>query len=69
MDYFLDRAIAEAHQQSAGLGHEGRRRDRRSLGRGRRQLRGYATRRDGDAQAAPVQMIEAVRGLRLSAAA
>jgi len=69
MDYFLDRAIAEAHQQSAGLGHEGRRRDRRSLGRGRRQLRGYATRRDGDAQAAPVQMIEAVRGLRLLAAA
>ena len=40
-------AVAEAHQQGAGRRHEGRRRDRRSLGRGRRQLRGHAARRDG----------------------
>ena len=39
--------VAEAHQQGAGRRHEGRRRDRRSLGRRRRQLRGHAARRDG----------------------
>ena len=36
-------AVAEAHQQGAGRRHEGRRGDRRSLGRGRRQLRGHAS--------------------------
>jgi NAD(P) transhydrogenase subunit alpha len=35
-------AVAEAHQQGAGRRHEGRRRDRRSLRRRRRQLRGHA---------------------------
>ena len=33
--------IAETDQQAAGGGHEGRRRDRRSLGRWRRKLRGH----------------------------
>ena len=36
-------AVTEAHQQGAGRRHEGRRRDRRSLGRRWRQLRGHAT--------------------------
>ena len=39
-------AIAETDQQGAGRRHEGRRGDRRSLGRRRRQLRGHPARRD-----------------------
>ena len=40
------KAVAQADQQGAGRGHEGRRGDRRSLGRRRRQLRGHQARRD-----------------------
>ena len=39
-------AVPEADQQGAGRRYEGRRRDRRPLRRGRRQLRGHPTRRD-----------------------
>jgi hypothetical protein len=39
-------AVTEAHQQVAGRRHEGRRRDRRSIRRGRWQLRGHASGRD-----------------------
>ena len=39
-------ALTETHQQVAGRRHESRRRDRRSVSRRRRKLRGHATGRD-----------------------